>query len=235
MGVMNFLRERMGKIVAIGIGFSLLAFVGEEAVRQGSSFFHDDRNQLGEVSGEKVAYDDYSKRLEQNTAQFKQQSGQANLTAQFTGYLQENTWNQEVSTIILNKEVEKLGLVVSGDEAQSMVSGNKPDQQIIQAFGNPQTGQLDKARLDGFLNSLKSMKADDPTRAQWTSFITQLVTAKEAEKYISMVTNGLYVNSLDAKDDYESKNKLVNFKYITLDYASIPDNKVTLTDDDYKG
>ena len=72
---MNFLRERMGKIVAIGIGFSLLAFVGEEAVRQGSSFFHDDRNQLGEVAGEKVAYDDYTKRLEQNTAQFKQQSG----------------------------------------------------------------------------------------------------------------------------------------------------------------
>ena len=39
---------------------------------------------------------------------------------------------------------------------------------------------------------------------------------------------------MDAKDDYEAKNKLVNFKYVTLDYASIPDNKVTLTDDDYK-
>ena len=29
-------------------------------------------------------------------------------------------------------------------------------------------------------------------------------------------------------------NKLVNFKYVTLDYASIPDSKVTLTDDDYQ-
>ncbi|MDB5025328.1 MAG: peptidylprolyl isomerase [Mucilaginibacter sp.] len=234
MGIMNFLRERMGKIVAIGIGVALFAFVGEEAIRQGSSFFHDDRNALGEVAGEKVAYDEFSKRLEQNTSQFKQQSGQSNLTAQFTNYLQENTWNQYVSQIILKKEIEKLGLSVGGDEAQAMVSGNNPNPQIVQAFGNPQTGQLDNTRLNAFLNNLKTMKADDPMRVQWTQFVSQMLEAKTSEKYMALVTNGLYVNALDAKDDYEAKNKLVNFKYVTLDYASIPDNKVTLTDDDYK-
>ncbi|HJP61909.1 MAG TPA: peptidylprolyl isomerase, partial [Mucilaginibacter sp.] len=61
-----------------------------------------------------------------------------------------------------------------------------------------------------------------------------LSTNKLAQKYISATSNGMYVNSLDAKDDYENKNKLANFKYVTLDYASIPDNKVTLTDDDYQ-
>jgi peptidyl-prolyl cis-trans isomerase D len=51
---------------------------------------------------------------------------------------------------------------------------------------------------------------------------------------MALVSNGLYVNSLDAQDDYIAKNKLVNFKYtVTLDYASIPDSKVTLTDNDY--
>jgi peptidyl-prolyl cis-trans isomerase D len=235
MGIMSFLRERMGKIVAIGIGLALFAFVAEEAIRQGSSMFHDDRNLLGEVAGEKVAYDDYSKRFEQNVNQFKQQSGQSNLNAQFTAYIQENTWNQEVSGIILNKEIEKLGLTVSGDEAQSMVSGNNPNPQIVQAFGDPKTGQLDKAKLNSFLTNLKTAKADDPMKLQWTQFITQMVETKTGEKYMSLVTNGLFVNALDAKDDYEAKNRLVNFKYVTLDYASIPDSKITLTDDDYKG
>jgi peptidyl-prolyl cis-trans isomerase D len=50
---------------------------------------------------------------------------------------------------------------------------------------------------------------------------------------MALVTSGLYVNSLEAKDDYEAKNKLVNFKYATLEYSSIPDAKVTLTDEDY--
>ena len=234
MGIMSYLRERMGKILAIVIGLALFAFIVGEVLRSGSSFFHEDRNELGEVAGEKVAYDEYSKRYEQNVNQFKQQSGQSNLNAQFTGYIQENTWNQEVSGIILNKEIEKLGLTVSGDEAQSMVSGNNPNPQIVQAFGDPKTGQLDKTRLNTFLNNLKTAKADDPMKLQWTQFITQMVETKTGEKYMSLVTNGLFVNALDAKDDYEAKNRLVNFKYVTLDYASIPDSKVTLTDDDYK-
>src|ERR1700744_3977226 len=132
MGIMSYLRERMGKILAIVIGLALFAFIVGEVLRSGSSFFHEDRNELGEVAGEKVEYDKYSKQLEQNIAQFKQQSGQSNLNAQFTSYIQENTWNQTVSQIILTKEIDKVGLTVSGDEAQSMVSGNNPNQQIVQ-------------------------------------------------------------------------------------------------------
>ena len=234
MGVMNYLRERMGKIVAIVIGFSLLAFIGEEVARQGSSIFKSDRNEIGEVAGEKLAYDVFSKRLEQNTNQLKQQSGQSNLTAQFTTYLQENTWNDMVREQILNKEVEKLGLTVSDDEAKSMISGNNPNPQIVQAFGDPKTGQIDKVRLNTFLNNLAVAKADDQMKVQWNAFVSGMIENKKGEKYVSLVTNGLYVNSLDTKDDYEAKNKLVNFKYTMLEYASIPDNKVTLTDEDYK-
>lgn len=234
MGVMNYLRERMGKIVAIVIGLSLFAFIVGEVLRQGSSFLHGDRNTIGEVAGEKIPYDEFSKRLEQNTNQFKQQSGQSNLSPQFTSYLQENTWNQFVNQIILNKEIEKLDISVGGDEAQSMISGNNPNPQIVQAFGDPKTGQLDRNRLNQFLNNLAVAKAGDQMKAQWNDFVSQMIESKKAEKYVSLVTNGLYVNALDAKEDYESKNKLVNFKYVTLDYASIPDNKVTLTDDDYQ-
>jgi peptidyl-prolyl cis-trans isomerase D len=234
MGVMTYLRERMGKIVAIVIGLSLFAFIVGEVLRQGSSFFKGDRNEIGEVAGEKIAYDEFSKKLEQNTNQFKQQSGQANLTAQFTNYLQENTWNQAVSQIILNKEIEKLGLVVSADEGDAMINGSNPDPQIVQAFGNPQTGQLDRSKLNNFKQNLNASKPDDPIRQQWKDFIEQMRENKVAQKYISVVNNGLYVNALDARDDYEAKNKLVNFKYVTLDYASIPDNKVTLTDDAYQ-
>ncbi|MGN6641294.1 MAG: peptidylprolyl isomerase [Mucilaginibacter sp.] len=231
---MNYLRERMGKIVAIVIGLSLFAFIVGEVLRQGSSFFHGDRNTIGEVAGEKIPYDDFSKRLEQNTNQFKQQSGQANLSPQFTSYLQENTWNQYVNQIILNKEIEKLDITVGGDEAQSMISGNNPNPQIVQAFGDPKTGQLDRNRLNAFLNNLATAKAGDQMKAQWSDFVNQMIESKKAEKYVSLVTNALYVNALDAKDDYEAKNKLVNFKYVTLDYASIPDNKITLTDEDYQ-
>lgn len=231
MGIMGYLRDRMGKIVAILIGLALLAFIVSEVVRSGGSFFRDDNNELAVVNGEKVPYDEFQKKLDQNSAQFKQ-SGQA-ISPQITSYIQETTWNQVLSQMLMNKEIEKLGIVVGTDESTSMVNGNSPDPQIARQFSDQQTGQFDRNKLNQFLSYLQSAKADPNQKQAWADFLTQLIEAKKATKYMALVTNGLYVNSLDAKDDYEAKNKLVNFKYATLDYASIPDAKVTLTDEDY--
>src|ERR1700744_4741581 len=142
MGIMGYLRERMGKIVAIVIGLSLFAFIASEAVRSGGSFFRDDANELGNVSGEKIAYDKFTQQVDQNAAQFKQQSG-GSLSPQILAYVQENTWSMMVNKIVFKKEVEKLGLVVSGDETQAMTSGANPDPQVVSAFTNPQTGKFD--------------------------------------------------------------------------------------------
>jgi len=147
---MGFLRERMGKIVAFVIGFSLLAFIVGEVVRSGGSFFRDDRNLLGEVGGEKIAYDDFQKRVEQNSAQFKQQS--AAMSPQILNYVQETSWNQMVAQAVLQKEVDRVDLTVGDDETKQMVSGNTPNPQIVQAFGDPKTGQLDRNKLNEFFN-----------------------------------------------------------------------------------
>jgi peptidyl-prolyl cis-trans isomerase D len=231
MGIMGYLRDRMGKILAICIGFSLFAFVIGEVVRSGGSFFKDDRNLLGEVAGEKIAYDDFNKKVDQNSAQFKQGS-QGALSPQIMSYVQENTWNQMVGQAVLQKEIEKVGLQVGDDETRSMVSGNDPNPQIVQAFGDPKTGQLDRTRLNGFLQQLPTLSAD--VKQQWTDFLQELIDAKLSEKYVSLVSNSLYVNSLDAKDDYQNKNRLANFNYVVLNYASIPDNTVSVTADDYQ-
>jgi len=230
MGIMNFLRERMGKILVIVIGGALLLFIISFASQIGSSIFKGDSNKIGEVDGEKITNQDFQTQVDNA----KKQSGQADVGGQLTAYFQEMVWNQQVSQIILNKEIDKLGLVVSPDETNSMVNGNNPDQQIVQYFGDPKTGKVDRARLGTFEQQMSTAKADDPTKQQWTAFIKQLTTNRLAQKYMSVATNGLYVNSLDAQDDYMNRNKLANFKYVLLDYASIPDNKVTLTDDDYQ-
>ncbi|MES2808402.1 MAG: SurA N-terminal domain-containing protein, partial [Bacteroidota bacterium] len=233
MAVMGYLRDRMGKIVAGVIGLSLVAFVATEAVQSGGTFFRDDNNELGVVGDEKIAYDQFNAAVEQNTAQFKQQSGQSRITPQITTYIQENTWNQFVTKAIIKKEVDKLGLTVGGDEIQAMTTGSNPAPQIVQAFTDPQTGKFDPAAVTNAINALKSLRDDDPQKQRWSTFIADLINGKKAEKYMIMVTNGLYVNSLEAKDAYESKNRLVNFKYAVLPYASIPDEKIKLTDADY--
>ncbi|GAA4330991.1 SurA N-terminal domain-containing protein [Mucilaginibacter gynuensis] len=222
----------MGMILVIVIAVALLAFIAGEVIHFGGSLLRGDANTIGVVAGEKIPYADFNKKVEQNTDQYRQQYG-ANLSPQITSYIQENTWNQLLSQAILKKELDRLSLVVGTAETQDMISGKNPDQQIIQAFGDPQTGQVDRVKLNNVLNNIKAAKEGDPMKSQWNAFVAQMIESKKAQKYVSLVTNGLYVNSLEAQDDYEAKNKLVNFKYVALAYASIPDSKVTITDGDY--
>nr|WP_294791798.1 peptidylprolyl isomerase [uncultured Mucilaginibacter sp.] len=233
MGIMGYLRERMGKIVAGVIGVSLVAFVITEVVQSGGSFFKDDNSTIGEIFGTKIPYVEFTETVEQNSNQFKQQSGQNSLSPQITAYVQENTWNQMLSKAMIEHEAEKIGLLVTGDESQAMISGNNPSAEIVRAFTNPQTGQFDRANLSATINKLRVTPDTDPDKQRWNKFVEELIQNKLAEKYMSALTNGLYVNSLEAKDDYEAKNKLANFKYAVLNYQTIEDSKVTITDADY--
>ena len=228
------MRNRMGMILVVVIGFAMFAFIAGEVIHYGGSFFHGDNTTMGEVNGEKIAVDEFNKRVDQNTQNFQAQSHQTEMTPQITSYIQESTWSQELNEKILNAEMDKLGLVVSDDEKRSLIQGDNPSPQIVQAFGNPQTGQVDRAKLNNFLSNISAAKNDDPMLIRWNDFLSHIVDDKRTEKYLALVSNGLYVNALDAQDDYEAKNKLVNFKYVKLDYTSIPDSKVTVTDDDYE-
>lgn len=233
MGIMSFLRNRLGLIMVIVIGFALFAFIIGEVAHYGSSFLNGDRTTIGEVNGEKINYEDFAAKLDQNMQNFKQQSGQASLNPQMVSYVQQNTWNQQISQIILLKQIGKVGITVGDNESVSLVQGSNPSPQIVQAFTNRETGQFDKQQLNAFLANVSSSKADPATKAQWANFVNQIIEGKKSEKYLSLIKNGLYVNSLEAKEEYEARNKIANFKYVNLDYSSIPDSQIKLTDDDY--
>ncbi|MBD3750458.1 MAG: SurA N-terminal domain-containing protein [Sphingobacteriales bacterium] len=230
MGIMGFLRNRAGVIIVFAIGFAIVAFLLSDAVQNGKGFIADSRSEVGVVAGESILYKDFNDKVEQNSQQFKQQMG--SLNAQMTGYIVENTWNQMVSTIILKKQTDKIGLNVGETELFDLIFDN-PTQQVQQIFTDPKTGQFDRATA---INSRKSADTDPSgqLKAQWVQLEEGVQEQRLNQKYIALVQNGVYVNSLDAKDDYTNRNKLVSFDYVYQDYASVPDADIKITDADYK-
>lgn len=233
MGIMNFLRNRAGIILVGAIGFAIVAFLVGDALRVGSPFLRGNQTEVGEVAGKPINIDEFRAKVEQNEAQFKQQMGQSSLNPQMASYVIENTWNQTVTEVLLNNEVKRLGLEVGKAEINDMLTGKNPDPQVVQAFGDPQTGEINRAQLNTFLNNMDS-QAGNPMREQWGNFLLGLKRSRLFQKYNNLVRNSIYVTSLEAREEYLQRNKLANFNYVNLEYASIPDNKVTLTDDDYK-
>src|SRR5690606_14664074 len=74
---------------------------------------------------------------------------------------------------------------------------------------------------------------NSPMGQQWGNFLLSIKRDRLAQKYNNLVKNSVYVTSLEAREDYVQRNKLADFSYVALDYASITDDKVKLTDGDY--
>jgi len=227
MGLMTFLRNRAGYILVFAIGFAIVAFLVGDAINVGKPFWAANQKTVGSVDGNDISIDDFGPKVEQNLNQFKQQYG-GSANAQMTAMAVDQAWNAELANVLLNKEYDRLGLTVSGDELVDLLVGQNPSPLIKQYFTNPQTGQLDRMQLNSFLKS-----KDPQAQSQSTMLQTEVKNQALQQKYSNLIRNSVYVTSLEATDEYTNRNKLANFKYVNLDYTSIPDASVKLTDADY--
>ena len=143
----------------------------------------------------------------------------------------DQAWQAEIANTVLTKEYSRLGLTISGDELFDLLQGNNPSPLIVQYFGDPQTGQVNRA---GVISSLKAQAKDPQLKQQWDLLQSEIEKQALQQKYSNLVRNSIYVTSLEATDDYSNRNKLANFKYVDLPYSSILDTDVKITDADYQ-
>lgn len=227
---MTFMRTKMGYFLVGGIAVVLALFVLEPLLQQGTAIFGSSRNNVGSIDGEEIKYESFNTKVEQSIAQFKQQYG-GNINPQMQAMAVDNAWQGEVANVLLNKEYNRLGLTVSGDELFDLLQGKNPSPLIVQYFGNPQTGQVDR---NAVISSLKAQAKDPKLKEQWDLLQAEIEKQALQQKYVNLVRNSVYVTALEANEDYISRNKLANFSYVNLDYSSILDANVKITDADFE-
>ncbi|RZL66799.1 MAG: peptidylprolyl isomerase [Pedobacter sp.] len=230
MGVMTFMRTKMGYFLVGGIAVVLALFVLEPLLTQGTAMYGSSQSKVGSVDGEDIEYAEFNPKVEQSLAQFKQQYG-GNVNAQMQAMAMDNAWQAEVGAILLGKEYNRLGLTISDVELFDLLQGKNPSPLIVQYFGNQQTGEVDRAAV---LTSLKSQSKDPNLKKQWDMLQAEIEKQALQQKYANLIRNSVYVTSVEANDEYINRNKLANFKYVNLDYSSVLDKDVKITDADYK-
>ncbi|RZL17098.1 MAG: peptidylprolyl isomerase [Pedobacter sp.] len=228
MGIMTFLRNRAGYILVGAIGFAIVAFLVGDAVSVGSPFWEESRRSVGSIDGEDISIEDFTPKVDQSLAQFKQQYGTSN--AQMQAMAVDNVWNGEVANVLLSKEYARLGLTVSGEELFDLLQGNDPSPLIRQYFGDPKTGDVDR---NAVVANLKQAESNPELKKNWDMLQNEIEKQALQQKYTKLISNSVYVTSLEANDEYMSRNKLASFNYINLDYMSVNDKDVKLTDADY--
>lgn len=231
MGLMSYLRNRAGLVVTI-IGLAIVAFLLGDVINMGTPFWMKSQNEVGSINGEAIDYPLFNAQVEQTTAMYQQQMGGA-ASPQLRTYAVQQVWNQFISKELLSQEIDKIGLTVAKDELNELVKGQNPSQQIIQAFTNPETGVFDRNQLNTFISQIATQGTPEMTQ-QWEMLLENIRNERLNQKYTNLLSRSVYVTSLEANEDYNQRQKLANFKYLMLDYSSIKDSEIKLTDADYK-
>ncbi|MBL1410940.1 peptidylprolyl isomerase [Sphingobacterium faecale] len=229
MGLMGNLRNRAGLVIFI-IGLAIVAFLLGDIIQSGTPFWAKKQNEIGSVNGNSMDYHDFNAQVEQTSAMYQQQMGGAE-TPQIKNFAVQQVWNQFISKELMAAEIEKLGLSVGKKEFNDLITGPNPSPQIMQTFTNPETGQFDRNYLTQVINEAKGGNVQ--VAQQWELLLENIRTQRLTEKYSNLLSNSIYVTALEAQDEYTAKNKLANFKYVLLDYSTVNEADIKLTDADY--
>mgnify|MGYP003397428610 FL=1 len=244
MAALGTIRKR-GVILVCIISFGLFAFIAEEAFRSCDSAKNNERQQIGEVFGEKISVQEFQKLVDEYTEVIKMQQGQDNLPEEQMNQVKDMVWNSYIQNKIVAHEAEKLGLTVTDAELQDILKTGTSPMLAQTPFVNQQTGRFDVSALQKFLADYKTQKANPSANAQmmdqytkiynYWSFIEKTLRQQTlAQKYQSLLAHCFLSNPVEAKMAFKEENEESKIQLAAFPYSDIQDDKVKVVESDLK-
>jgi len=239
MAVIGKIRQRSGLLIVL-IGTSIVGFLLMDALNsQGSLLKGGRKDTLGKVNGDKITYNDFTKKYEENIKITEDQMRGQPMGDQQRNSIRTQTWNEMVSNIIFDKIYHNLGINVTPEEMNELATGENVSPAIAQvpAFRDEKTGRFDPNRVRMYLSSLdRDQEGQEPgtNRKNWLRFETAMKQGQFQQKYNDLITKGFYVPGWMGEMTYNDQNRLVDFKYVQLPYSEVNDADVKVTDDDLR-
>lgn len=241
MAALGKIRSRGVTLIVI-IGLGLFAFIAEEAFRSCESTRNNQRQQIGEVLGEKINYDEFAKLVDEVQQAMKMQ-GQDNLNDDQLNQVRDQVWQNYVQYKIVENECKELGLSVTDQEMQDVLNQGTNQMLLSTPFVNRQTGRFDANQLKQFLAQYKSSQANvNPQVAEqmqtvynyWVFLEKSLRQQLLIQKYNGLLAHCFLSNPIEAKMSFSDESQESQIQLAAYPYSKISDAEVKISDSDLK-
>ena len=241
MAALGKIRSRGVTLIVI-IGLGLFAFIAEEAFRSCESTRNNQRQQIGEVLGEKINYDEFAKLVDEVQQAMKMQ-GQDNLNDDQMNQVRDQVWQNYVQYKIVENECKELGLSVTDQEMQDVLNQGTNQMLLSTPFVNRQTGRFDANQLKQFLAQYKSSQANvNPQVAEqmqtvynyWVFIEKSLRQQLLIQKYNGLLAHCFLSNPIEAKMSFSDESQESQIQLAAYPYSKISDAEVKISDSDLK-
>ena len=239
MAVLGKIRSKGALLVSI-IGLGLFAFIAEEAFRSCESTKNNERQQIAEILGEKLTYQEYQDLIDEYTEVIKMTQGQETLNEDQLNQVRDMVWNQYIQTALVANEAKKVGLKVTDDEVRDILNQGTNPMLMQTPFVNQQTGRFDANILKQFMNEYKKAQTSNPQQAEqmrtiyryWTFMEKNLRQQLLAQKYQTLLAATFFSNKVEAKQAFNEDNSEANIDLGIFSYATINDKEIEVTESD---
>ena len=231
MALIKEIRQRTGLaigVIAVGLIFFL---VGGDILSPNSTLLGGSSNEVGEIAGESVTYEEYLRKIEETKFSFQQSTGRTPTENEMYN-IREQAWQQLVVEKAFKDQYEELGLTVSDAELVDMVQGKNIIAELRQQLVNPTTGEFDRTQLVSFLQSLET--AGPEQRAFWAQQEKLFADARLRIKYDNLLSAMEYATTVEAKLDYKMANTIADVDLLFVPFYAIPDSAISVTESELK-
>lgn len=229
MSIIQDIREKYAKLTVVVIAVALIGFILTDYFSGRGQSGGRVVNSIGSVNGKKIDANDFARKVTMAENNMKAQGYPAEMASSSA---QSQAWEQEIMTLLVQGETDKLGIAVGrkelGDMLYSPTSAVATDlrQQLTDESGN-----YDPIRALQTINArLKDPQTPQDWKDNFNSYVDQLKKGRLAEKYSSLLVNSVNYPRWFLEKQNADNSQIGNISVVRESYASIPDSAVKIED-----
>lgn len=226
MGIIGSIRKHSWIAVAL-VGVAIVAFIIGDLTKNQRGV-----PDMGKINGTTVTYQHFNELTEEAENNYKRQAGVAQLKANEEYQLRDQVWQTLVGETLTNEQLELLGLTVTAAEVSDMYVGEFIHPYLRQYFTDPKTGVYQTQAIQYYVDNFD--KLDTAQRVEWVALEKAVKDDRKQQKYSTLISKGFYMPNAIAKQVAAMSAKVSNAFAVNASYQSVEDEKVQLSDEDYK-
>ncbi len=180
-------------------------------------------NDIGEVNGAKISYQEFANLLDRYREFQLQQSGQEIPENQME-QSRDQVWETLVSQKLMEQKIEEFDISVSDEEIKNLLLGENPPQSVTQYFIDS-TGAFNREAYDNAIRNPQNKTAVLQIEDQVKQQLLQ-------EKLTSLVYATAFVTDEEIKRKFYDDNIKINADYVAVTLSAKTDSTLQVTDEE---
>ena len=242
MAVLQKIRERNVLLVSI-IALALLLFILSMSERSCTDTAAS--MTAGEIDGEELNLQEFQDLVQNYQFMYESTNPNAQLNSdEAQNQIHDQAWNAYLLNKLIAKECEEIGLSVTDDEVNKVLTtdGVIQNGQVSQFlrlpyFMNSETMAYDPTSFSTIATELENLKSngqltDDAAKLyKYMAFVKQQIKNEIlANKYNALLVNGMISNPVEAKHNFAMRTAEKEVLLVSVPYSTVDDAKVKVTD-----